>query len=285
MGGEVLAFAADVRDFQQMKDLADAAYNHFARIDTWVHSAAVMMYAKFEETAPAEFRQMIDVNLMGQVYGAMAALPYLKKTGGGALIHLSSVEGMRSLPMQSAYAASKHALDGYLNAFRLEAQKEGLPISVTSIRPAGINTPLYGKALTRLGVKPQPVQPFYQPEAVVQAILYASEHPVREIVVGGAGKLLSLVQRASPRLADLVLRLIAFQGQRSDQMKSPNAPNNLFQHLDGYDRVRGNLSGFKRSSSLYTWLQTNPAALWAVGLLSLSGLAWISSRSLRLRNR
>ncbi|MBD0265234.1 MAG: SDR family NAD(P)-dependent oxidoreductase, partial [Tolypothrix sp. Co-bin9] len=161
LGGEATAVVADVAVFEQVKAIADKAVEQYGRLDTWVHNAAVEIYAAFEVTTPEEFKRLIDVNLMGQVHGAMVALPHLKREGRGALIHVTSVEAKRSLPLQTAYAASKHAVNGFLEALRVELMHEKLAISVTEIMPAGINTPLFNKARTKLGVKPMPTPPIY----------------------------------------------------------------------------------------------------------------------------
>jgi NAD(P)-dependent dehydrogenase (short-subunit alcohol dehydrogenase family) len=101
-GGEATSYTADVSQYEQMQALADYAVERYGRIDTWVHAAAVSIYAPFQETRPEEFRQVIEVNLIGQAFGAMAALPHLKRAGGGALIHIGSVESKRSFPLHSA---------------------------------------------------------------------------------------------------------------------------------------------------------------------------------------
>ena len=119
-----------------MKAVADAAVEEFGRLDTWVHIAGVGLFARFEETTPEEFERVIDVNLMGQVYGAMAALLHIKREGRGALLHMSSMGAKRSIPLQSAYCASKHGIDGFLEAMRVELRHERWPIGVTSIKPA-----------------------------------------------------------------------------------------------------------------------------------------------------
>jgi NAD(P)-dependent dehydrogenase (short-subunit alcohol dehydrogenase family) len=106
MGGEAIAIAADVSDFEQVQAIADKTVLHYGRLDTWVHLAATGIIAPFEKTTPEEFKRVIDVNLMGQVYGAMVALPYIRREGRGALIHVTSVEARRSLPLQSAYPSS-----------------------------------------------------------------------------------------------------------------------------------------------------------------------------------
>jgi NAD(P)-dependent dehydrogenase (short-subunit alcohol dehydrogenase family) len=247
--GEATAIAADVSDFNQVKAIADQAISEYGRIDTWVHNAAVELYASFEQTTPEEFKRLIDVNLMGQVHGAMAALPHLKREGRGALIHVSSIEARRSLPLQSAYAAAKHGIDGFLEALRVELQHEKLPISVTNVMPASINTPIFTKARTKLGVKPQGVPPIYQPSLVSDAILDVAEHPKRDVVVGGAGKMILLAQRISPGLVDAYMVLTAFKGQRTNEPKAADAPDNLFEPLPGYNTIQGDFSDQAKSTS------------------------------------
>src|SRR5215208_7918013 len=122
-GGEATYVIADTSEFDQVKAVADRAVEVYGNIDTWVHLAAVGLFATFEETTPEEFERVIDVNLMGQVYGAMAALPHIKREGGGALIHVSSMGAKRSIPLQSAYCASKHGIDGFLESLRVELRR------------------------------------------------------------------------------------------------------------------------------------------------------------------
>jgi NAD(P)-dependent dehydrogenase (short-subunit alcohol dehydrogenase family) len=268
-GGEARAIAAEAADFQQVKAVADAAVEAYGRLDTWVHVAAVSIFAPLEQTTPEEFRHVVEVNLLGQVHGAMAALPHLKREGRGALIHVSSVEARRSVPLQSAYAASKQGLHGFLEVLRVEVQHAGVPISVTEVMPASINTPLFNKARTKLGVKPMPPPPIYQPSVVAETILYAAEHPTREIIAGGAGKALTLAQRISPRLVDAYQTRRSFQAQGTDEPKPEDAPDNLFEPLPGYDKVEGDFSDQAKSKSYYTWLQMHPRAGWALAGLAL----------------
>lgn len=271
-GAEVTPIAADVTDYAQMKRLADQAYQTYGRIDTWVHAAAVAVYSRFEDTNPEEFKQVIDTNLTGEAYGAMAALPYLKEQGG-ALILIGSAESRRALPYHSAYAASKHGITGFADALRLELEEENAPVSVTVVMPSSINTPFFSKARTRLGVKPAPVPPVYEPEAAAEIIHFAAEHPVRELFVGGAGKALGITQRLSPRLADNVTLQFG-KLQFGDQQKSEHAPNNLFAHIDGYDRVHGTYGDQARRLSLYNRLQIKPWLRFALGTTVLAGVAY-----------
>lgn len=100
----------------------------------------------------------------------------------------------RSIQLQSAYRASKHGIDGFLESLRVELEREGLPISVTNVMPATINTPFFDKARTKLGVRSVAPPPIYQPSIVAAAILYAAQHPARDLVVGGAAEAVILSQ-------------------------------------------------------------------------------------------
>jgi hypothetical protein len=210
---------------------------------------------------PEEFERIIDVNLMGQVYGAMAALPHLKREGRGALIHISSIEGRRSLPYQSAYSAAKHGIEGFVEAMRVELAHEKIPISVTSVKPAVINTTFWNNARTKLGVKPAGIPPYYDPKLVADAILYAAEHPTRDFLVGDAAKALDLLQRVSPSLVDSLLLLIGFPLQRSSEPKSEDAANNFYQPVPEHDRIDGDFSN-QVIPSITDWLDKNPLLQW-----------------------
>ena len=278
-GGEAVAHTADVSQFDQVQALAERAIELYGRIDTWVHAAAVSLYAPFRETSPDEFRQVIEVNLIGQAFGAMAALPHLERAGGGALIHIGSVESKRSFPLHSAYAASKHGMIGFIDALRVELMHDRTPISVTTILPAGINTPFFDKTLTRLGVKPRPSPPVYEPVVVAEAILHAAEHPVRELYVGGAGKSMEWLHRLSPSLADRLFSRFAYRVQMTNQPKSDHAPHNLYEHLEGYDQVKGSFSKEARSISLYTGLEMHPGLRWGLlGMLAGAGFILLTRR-------
>lgn len=280
-GGQARAMAADTTQFEHMQGLADFAVETFDRIDTWVHLAAVAVYAPFEQTTVEEFEQVIRVNLLGQVYGAKAALPHLHRSGRGALIHISSVEGKCALPYHSAYAASKHGIVGFVDALRLELRHAGAPISVTNIMPASVDTPFFIKARTKLGVQPKGAPPIYEPKQVAKAILYAAENPVRELIVGGAGKLMVWGQAFAPRLMDAYLLSIAFENQKTNIPKSEHAPDNLYAPLDGYNRIKGNLKKPTLTRRLYHQLQGRSGTTTALAGLALGAVAAAGVSALR----
>lgn len=265
LGGVAIAVPADVADLGQVQAIAATAISTFGHIDTWVHCAATGVIAPFEAMTIEEFRRVIDVTLMGQVYGAKVAIPHLKQSGQGSFIAISSMEGRRALPLQSAYSAAKHGLEGFLEALRVELDHEGAHINVTSIKPAVINTPFYNHARSKIGVKPTGIPPYYAPDLVTDAILRAAEHPMRDFIVGDVGHFLDFAQRLSPGLVDFTLKQIGFQGQRTDDPQAPQAPDNLFEPMAGYEQVEGDFNQLT-VPSLSDWVARSFVA--ATGALS-----------------
>jgi NAD(P)-dependent dehydrogenase (short-subunit alcohol dehydrogenase family) len=256
-GGEAFYVVADAADFEQVKSVAQQTVERYGRLDTWIHSAAAFLFGTFEQTAPEEFEQMIKVNLLGQIYGAKAALQYLRKTGG-ALIHISSVEAWRGVPYQSAYVASKHGIYGFLQSLRVELKHDQIPVSITQILPAAINTPIYDKGRNKMPFKPRAVPPFYNPKIVADAILFAAENPTTDLIAGGAGAGVVLAERFSPALAEWFSQKIGFVGQTTDEPAPEDSFGNLFEPVSGFDTVEGRFSGEQLNSDPYTYLKTNP---------------------------
>lgn len=273
-GGEAMAATADVADVDQVRAVADGAAERFGGLDTWVQAAAVAVYARAEATTPEEYRRVVEVNLLGTVHGALAALPHLRRRAGGAFIAISSIEARRAFPYHAAYAAAKHGVEGFLEALRVELRQEGVPISVTNVLPGSTNTPLFDKARARLGAKPMPVPPIYQPTTVAGIVLHAAEHPARDLVSGGASKALLATQRMSPHVLDAVLVRMGFRSQVSDQTDAGG--DNLDRPLPGWGQVEGSFSQGAWSRSAYNWIETRSP---------VRRLAQVTFRPPRLRDR
>src|SRR3954454_3240649 len=278
-GGEALAVAADATDFTAMEELARRAVAEYGRIDSWVHAAAVSTYAPFRDQPLEDFRRVLEVDFLGQVHGARAALPYLEETGG-TLVCVGSALSDRGVPLQGAYCASKHALKGWLDSLRVELRKDGSKVRVTLVKPSSINTPLFDKAKTQLGVQPMPIPPVYEPEVAAEAIIRAAERAPRDVYVGGAGKLFSVVERISPRLLDVHQLHAGFDAQKTPWPKSPDAPSNLYAPVAGDGGVRGDFTARARPRSIYQQLASHRFAV-AAGAAVLLGLAVGRSRTPR----
>jgi NAD(P)-dependent dehydrogenase (short-subunit alcohol dehydrogenase family) len=279
-GGRAIHVVADVADPQQVETIAETAIHEFGHIDTWVNNAAVSMYGRVMQVALEDMRRQMDVNYWGQVYGSRAAVRHLRDRGG-ALINVASALADRAIPLQANYSAAKHALKAFTDGLRVELEQEGLPISVTLVKPASVDTPFFQKAKTYLGVEPQPVPPVYAPEVVSEVILHAAQHPVRELIAGGSGAKISAA-RFAPRLADLYMERWTFDSQ-STTVPVDGRPDNLYQPVadDGGERGR-TWSGHTRRSSLYTKAFLHPRGAVAAALAGLAaGAALAMVHSLR----
>jgi NAD(P)-dependent dehydrogenase (short-subunit alcohol dehydrogenase family) len=257
-GGRAIHVVADVADAAAVDRIGDAAIGEFGRIDTWVNNAAVSMYGRVMQLPIEDMRRQMDVNYWGQVYGSRVAVSHMRERGG-ALINVASAVADRAIPLQANYCAAKHALKAFTDALRMELEEEGIPISVTLVKPASINTPFFEKARTYLGVEPQPVPPVYAPEVVANVILHAACRPLRELIAGGSGAKLS-AGRFAPRLADLYMERWTFDSQRTDKPVN-GRPDNLYEPVpyDGGERGR-NWSGHTRRSSIYSKAALHPRA-------------------------
>jgi short-subunit dehydrogenase len=207
-----------------------------------------------EDITDAEFDRVMRVNFLGQVHGAHAALPALRRAGGGVLIGVSSAEGARAMPLQGPYTASKFALRAFYDALRMELTQEGAPIAVTTILPASIDTPFFEHARSKMGAMVKPPPPVYAPEVVAETIVYAARHPRREIAVGGAAAGFVLTQRFAPALTDALfsLRRIGAGSQRTD--RPDNRVDNVDRAVDEHGQVHGTFSGRVLRRSAYTRL-------------------------------
>ncbi|MDQ3699241.1 MAG: SDR family oxidoreductase [Gemmatimonadota bacterium] len=266
-GGRAAYAVADVADPEQVEEIASTAIREFGRIDSWVNNAAVSMYGRIMDLSLDDMRRQFDVNYWGQVHGSRAAVPHLRKQGG-ALINVASALADRAIPLQGNYCAAKHALKAFTDSLRMELEEEGAPISVTLVKPGSIDTPFFEKARTLFDVEPQPVPPVYAPEVVAETILECAQRPVRDIVVSGMAKVISLANLV-PRLTDRYMERTTFDSQLTDIPVTEGRKDNLYEPVeyDGGERGR-TWSGRTKSSSLYTKAALHPeiAAVAAVGI-------------------
>jgi len=218
--------AMDTADYDAVHTTGARAVEAFGRADTWVQVAGLGTYSTFAQLTPADFRRVIETNLCGAAYGAMVALPLLRQQGG-ALIVVSSVEAEVGLPFQSAYAAAKHGVQGFMDVLRMELEHDNIPVAVTSIKPATINTPFFSNVATRLGVRPRAIPPVYPPEQVAAAIVRAARTPRAETIVGGMGYVLVWSKRLMPRLTDRLLSRFVYESQLTDRPTVPDDRGNL----------------------------------------------------------
>jgi short-subunit dehydrogenase len=274
-GARAYYVVADVGDPQQVQHVADVTVERFGGFDTWVNNAGVSIYGRIEDIPLRDQRKLFDTNYWGLVHGSLISAEHLK-TRGGAIINVGSALSDRAIPIQGVYCASKHAVKGFTDAFRMELEHDGAPISVTLIKPSSIDTPYRQHAKNYMRNEPKNPAPVYAPVTVAEAILYAAEHPVRDLFVGLAGKALSTAAALAPRSVDKLMELGMFQAQELNHLS--RGPHNGLDSPSGFLLERGGYPGHVAKTSLYTKAMIHPwiaSGLFAAGL----GLAYAVKRT------
>jgi short-subunit dehydrogenase len=279
-GGKADFLAIDITAADAPERIGAKARSAFGGFDTWVNDAAVALYARLEDTGIDEQRRVFDVGYFATVAASLYAARELTARGGGAIVNLGSILSDRTVPVQGAYSAMKHAVQGFTEAFRMEMEAEGRPISVTLIKPAAINTPYPEHARNRMD-KPARVPPVvYDPELVAKAICFAAAHPKRDLTVGGTGMAMTKMSNLLPRSADRFMEMFfKEEAQTIDTPATPGAKDNLFEpRRDGRERSNQDIHVRKQSLALEAQMRpwTAMAILGGVGvaagmLLSLRG--------------
>jgi NAD(P)-dependent dehydrogenase (short-subunit alcohol dehydrogenase family) len=256
-GGRATYHVADVADQDQVDGIGEAAVREFGRIDTWVNNAAVALYGRLADLSAGDMRRQFDVNYWGQVYGSLTALPHLK-VQGGALINVASALPNRAIRLQGNYAATKHALKAFTDALRLELEEEGAPVSVTLLKPGSVDTPLFDKARSYVGVEPQPIPPVFAPEVVAGAILACAQRPLRQVIAGSMGWVRSL-PGAATRTADITTDRSTMDSRKAHLALVGDRRDNLYEPVadDGGERGH-NYRGRVMKRSLSTAAALNP---------------------------
>jgi NAD(P)-dependent dehydrogenase (short-subunit alcohol dehydrogenase family) len=209
---------------------------------------------------------LFETNFWGVVIGSRIAVEHLRKKGG-ALINIGSTFSDRAVPLQGIYSASKHAVKAFTDSLRMELEHDGLPISVTLVKPGMIDTPYTEHAKNYLPNEPTNPPPVYAPEVVAETILHCAEHPVRDVFAGGGGKMVSALGRLAPRLTDIVMEAMLFDMQQSDQPEQNPQHNSLYRPTSGL-KERGGRSAYVSETSLYTQASLHPFMTGAVATVA-----------------
>lgn len=168
MGSEAVVLTLDVTDSTAVAAAADRVVSKWGQIDIWVNDAMVSVLAPSHEIRPDEYRRVMEVNYLGYVHGTLAALRHMSARNRGVIIQIGSALAYRSIPLQSAYCASKAAVRGFTDSLRAELLRERSGVAVTTLQLPAVNTPQFEVARNRLGKHPQPMPPIYQPEVIAR---------------------------------------------------------------------------------------------------------------------
>jgi len=269
-GGAALAVPTDVADQAAVAELAGRAVDRFGRIDVWVNNAGVYLLGTVEETPIEVYRQVLETNFFGALYGARAVLPIFRRQGRGVLVNVASVYSRVAAPYVSAYVASKHALRALSESLRQELRD--LPgVRVATVSPATIDTPLFGHAANYTGRGVRPAPPVYPAERVARAIVASAVRPRRERIVGNAGRQLSLLRWTAPGLYERVNARYVDRQHFTDQ-PAPATAGNLLTPMAAEPDPAGSHPARRRPSA-------------AGRRLAVAGLAAAASLALVARRR
>lgn len=202
-GGAARAVRTDVTRPEEVRRLVGEAVASFGRLDILVNNAGLGYFGRLESMPVEEIRHLVEVNLMGTVYGIQAAVPVMRSQRSGHIINISSVVGKRATPGAGVYSATKFAQVALSESLRLELCEAGIEVSV--ICPVSTTTEFFAVATARSPVKQDPAGPIYSAEQVAKLIVRCARRPRAEVMVYPPARLMVVLNALWPRLVDRVL--------------------------------------------------------------------------------
>jgi NAD(P)-dependent dehydrogenase (short-subunit alcohol dehydrogenase family) len=281
-GGDALVLPADVADAAAVEEAASRLEDRFGPIDIWVNNAMASVFSPVRTTTPEEYRRVLDVTFLGYVHGTQAALRRMVPRNRGTIVLVGSALAYRGIPLQSAYCAAKHAVQGFMESLRCELQHDGSRVHVTMVQLPAHNTPQFGWIRSRLPRRAQPVPPIFQPEVAARAIVWASRHRRREVWVGWPTWKAILGNRIVPWYAERRLARMGYEAQQHDGAEDPRRPDNLFAPVAGRQAAHGIFDHRAHAVSPLTWADLHRG--WTLAF-ALAGLALLCSRHSRAKGR
>lgn len=278
-GGEAILLPCDVSSAAEVDAAADEVMHRWGRIDVWVNDAMISVFSPVAEMTADEYRKVTAVDYLGTVYGTLAALRIMRRQNEGTIIQIGSALVYRSIPLQSAYCASKAAVRGFTDSLRCELRHDRSPVRVSMLQLPAVNTPQFDVVRSRLPNEAQPVPPIYQPEVIARAVLYAARRHPRELWIAGSAIKAIVGQRFLPGLADRYLGRVGYRAQQTNEPRPPDQPDNIDGALPGDRGARGRFDARARSFSAALWARTHPIALATLGALGIGGV--VAVRQLR----
>lgn len=266
LGGQALVVPTDVADCEAVEAAAEAVEAAFGPIDVWINNAFTSVLSPFKDMSAADFKRVTDVCYMGYVYGTMAALKRMQPRDRGTIIQVGTPIAYRSIPLQSAYSGAKHAVVGFTDSIRSELMHDKSRVHLGMVQLPAINSAHFGWSKNAMGVKSRPVPPFIEPEEAAEAIVWAVDHPRREVWLGTptAGAILGGL--VAPGLADAFLAWKGYEGQLTAEPEAADRPDNLWAPVEGEVAPPGELHERTPEAALPLWNPRHPLWTTAHGL-------------------
>jgi NAD(P)-dependent dehydrogenase (short-subunit alcohol dehydrogenase family) len=271
-GGRALVLPVDVANADAVEAAADYVEKTLGPIDIWVNNAMASVFSPIKEMSPEDFKRVTEVTYLGYVYGSLAALKHMLPRNRGTIVHVGSALAYRSIPLQAAYCAAKHAVLGFFSSLRTELKHDHSKVRTTMVQMPALNTPQFGWVKSRLPRKAQPVPPIFQPEVAARAIYYAAHHPDRrEYYVAWSTVKAIFGNKLVPSLADDYLARTGYDSQQRDGPEDPNRADNLWEPVPGDHGAHGIFDKRAHSFSMELWLESHAKWLALAAGLTVAG--------------
>jgi NAD(P)-dependent dehydrogenase (short-subunit alcohol dehydrogenase family) len=275
LGGKALAVPTDVADPLQVEAAAERVERELGPIDLWINNAMTSVFSPVMETLADEYRRVTEVTYLGVVHGTQAALRRMLPRNQGKIVQVGSALAFRSIPLQSAYCAAKHAVEGFTASLRCELYHQRSRVRVSLVHLPAVNTPQFRWVRSRLPRKARPVPPIFQPEVAAEGVAWAADHDVRDLLVGWPTVKAVWGNRIAPDYADRYLGRVGYDAQMTDEPEDTNRPDNLWQPVEGNFGAHGVFDRGARAKSTQLRARTHLAqiGLAALGLAGALGMA------------
>jgi NAD(P)-dependent dehydrogenase (short-subunit alcohol dehydrogenase family) len=272
-GGEAVVAIADVADADAVERAAQTIEQAFGRIDVWINNAMASVMGPIKEIPADEFRRVIEVTYLGVVHGTQAALRRMLPRDAGVIVQVGSTLAYRGIPLQAPYCAAKHAVQGFHDSLRSELLHDRSNVRVCMVNLPAVNTPQFRWLRSYMPRKAKPFGTIFEPEVAAQAIVWASEHPRRELNVGWGTTQAIVANAFIPGILDRYLGRIGFDAQQGEEPESTR-PDNLFAPVPGDAGAHGPFSDRARTLSPQLIANTHRGAVGAaIAVVALVGLA------------
>jgi NAD(P)-dependent dehydrogenase (short-subunit alcohol dehydrogenase family) len=273
LGSKALVFPVDIGNADRVEAAAAQIEADLGEIDIWINNAMTSVFSPVKEMMPEEFRRVTEVTYLGCVYGTLAALKRMLPRNRGVIVQIGSALAYRGIPLQAAYCAAKHAIQGFCDSLRCELIHDKSNVRLTMVQLPALNTPQFGWVKSRLPRRAQPVPPIFQPEVAAEAIYFAAHHPRREFYVGMPSVAAIVGNRFVPGILDRYLAVTAYDSQQYDGPEDPNRAHNLWQPVRGDHGAHGAFDKRAKDWSPQLWTSKH-RALIGTGLaaLAISGI-------------
>jgi NAD(P)-dependent dehydrogenase (short-subunit alcohol dehydrogenase family) len=282
LGGRPLTIETDVADADAVEAATERIERELGPIDTWFNNAMVSVFSPVREMTAEDYRRVTDVTYLGYVHGALSALRRMLPRDRGTIVFVGSALAYRGIPLQSAYCAAKHAVQGFHDSLRTELEHDRSSVRVTMVQLPAVNTPQFGWVKSRLPHRAQPVPPIFQPELIAEGIAWAADNPEvsRELNIGFPSVKAIWGNKLAPSVADRVLARNGYASQQTDEPEDPARLDNLWHPVPGDHGAHGAFDDRANDSSAQLWANTHRGAV-ALGAAAVAALAAVTVAGLR----